>query len=85
VEERKQVTWEEFMDALQPLAPTLQSKWSKSAEDDVTSISARRELLVAALERCYGIQRIHAELQVDRWVSDFEPVEQIEAGQEGKS
>lgn len=67
------MTWEEFMREWPQSAPSLQSKWSKLTEDEIASIGGKRERLVAALERLYGIQKKHAELQVDRLVSGLKP------------
>jgi uncharacterized protein YjbJ (UPF0337 family) len=62
------------------LTPTLQSKWGKLTDEELASIRGKRELLVGALERLYGIQKKHAELQVDRWVLDLKPAPELEAG-----
>lgn len=50
------------------LIPGLKDKWGKLSDEDLARPEEKRELLASALERHYGIQRKHAELQLDRFV-----------------
>jgi uncharacterized protein YjbJ (UPF0337 family) len=71
--ENAKMNWEEAAGDWQRLGPLLKAKWGKLSDEDLASPSEKRELLVEALERHYGIQKKHAELQLDRWVSALKP------------
>ncbi len=62
------MNWEEVAGAWPKLGTSLKDKWNKLTDEDLASPSGKRELLVEALERHYGIQKKHAELQLDRFV-----------------
>jgi hypothetical protein len=63
------MNWQEVIGEWQRLGPLLKSKWGKLTEEDLAAEGDKRDLLIKALERHYGVQRKHAELQLDRWVS----------------
>ena len=46
----------------------LKAKWGKLSDEDLARPEEKRELLASALEKHYGIQRKHAELQLDRFI-----------------
>jgi uncharacterized protein YjbJ (UPF0337 family) len=61
--------WEKVANDWATFAGALKSKWSKLTSDDLESFTGKKEFLVAALERRYGIRKDHAVMQVDRWLS----------------
>jgi uncharacterized protein YjbJ (UPF0337 family) len=67
------MNWEEVSVEWARLESALKAKWGKLTDADLTALGDKRDLLVSALERHYGIQRKHAELQLDRWVSVLKP------------
>lgn len=60
--------WQEVAEHWVQVIPGLKSKWAKLTDEDLAGPEQKRELLASALERRYGIQRKHAELQLDRFV-----------------
>jgi uncharacterized protein YjbJ (UPF0337 family) len=62
------MTWQEFAADWARVIPRLKEKWAKLSDEDLAGTEEKRELLASALERHYGIQRKHAELQLDRFV-----------------
>jgi hypothetical protein len=72
------MNWEHVNSEWDRLGPLLKSKWGKLIDEDLAAPGDKRELLAAALERHYGIQRKHAELQLDRWVAALKPAGQGE-------
>lgn len=73
------MNWEEVSVEWERLGPLLKSKWGKLLDHDLAASGEKRELLADALERRYGIQRKHAELQLDRWVAALKPAGRAEA------
>jgi hypothetical protein len=63
--------WQEVAQHWARLIPGLKAKWSKLTDEDLARPEEKRELLASALERHYGIQRKHAELQLDRFVKEL--------------
>lgn len=60
--------WQEVAEHWVRVIPALKNKWAKLTDEDLAGPEQKRELLASALERHYGIQRKHAELQLDRFV-----------------
>jgi uncharacterized protein YjbJ (UPF0337 family) len=67
------MNWQQVNGEWERLGPLLKSKWGKLTDEDLVAPGDKRVLLAEALERHYGIQRKHAELQLDRWVSAVKP------------
>jgi hypothetical protein len=67
------MNWDQVVADWQRIEPLLTSKWSKLTEEDMPALRESREPLADALERRYGIQKKHAELQVTRWLADLKP------------
>lgn len=62
------MNWQEVASHWSRVIPGLKEKWGKLSDEDLARPEEKRELLASALERHYGIQRKHAELQLDRFV-----------------
>jgi hypothetical protein len=67
------MNWEQVNSDWDRLGPLLKAKWAKLDEQDLAAAGDKRKLLADALERHYGIQRKHAELQLDRWIAALKP------------
>lgn len=67
------MNWQEIEAGWAKVVPTLKTKWAKLSDEDLARPEEKRELLVSALEKHYGIQRKHAELQLDRFVEKILP------------
>lgn len=46
----------------------VRDQWGKLTDDDLESISGKRDQLVGRLQQRYGMQRDAAESEVDRWI-----------------
>jgi len=62
------MNWQEVAEHWVRVIPGLKDKWAKLTDEDLARPEQKRELLASALERHYGIQRKHAELQLDRFI-----------------
>jgi uncharacterized protein YjbJ (UPF0337 family) len=60
--------WQDVATHWARVIPGLKEKWGKLSDEDLALPEEKRELLASALERHYGIQRKHAELQLDRFI-----------------
>lgn len=47
----------------------VKSQWAKLTDDDVTHISAKREVLTGKIQERYGVMKDDAERQVDEWLA----------------
>lgn len=63
--------WDQVKNNWTSFAGELRSKWGKLTPDDLESFDGTKGFLVTALERRYGIRKDHAEMQVDRWLSQL--------------
>jgi uncharacterized protein YjbJ (UPF0337 family) len=50
----------------------LKSKWAKLTDDDVQSLSAKRDALVGKIQERYGVMKDDAERQVDEWIAKLD-------------
>ena len=50
------------------MIPAIKAKWAKLPDEALLGPGDKRDLLASELEKQYGIQRKHAELQIDRFV-----------------
>jgi len=62
------MNWHEIAEHWAGVVPGLKQKWAKLSDEDLARPEEKRDLLASALEKHYGIQRKHAELQLDRFV-----------------
>jgi len=60
--------WQQVAEQWVRVIPGLKNKWAKLTDEDLARPDEKRELLASALEKHYGIQRKHAELQLDRYI-----------------
>jgi hypothetical protein len=67
------MNWEQIATYWSSVVAELQRKWAKLSDEDLAQLGEKRALLVSALERHYGIQKKHAELQIDRFVEKLKP------------
>lgn len=74
-EENNKMNWQQISSEWERLVPLLKVRWGKLTDAELSSPTDKRELLAGALERHYGIQRKHAELQLDRWAAALKPAE----------
>jgi hypothetical protein len=73
------MNWDEVLADWQRCEALLTSKWSRVTGEDLLALREGREHLADSLERRYGIQRKHADLQVTRWLADLKPAPGVAA------
>jgi uncharacterized protein YjbJ (UPF0337 family) len=59
------------------LRPDIKSQWPRLTDEDLTSIAARQDLLVAKIEERYGILEEDATLQVQAWLEKRSPAAEV--------
>jgi uncharacterized protein YjbJ (UPF0337 family) len=47
---------------------SIKQAWGDLTDDDVTAIEGRRDRLVGAIQKRYGVAQEEAERQVDHWM-----------------
>jgi len=65
------MNWQEVATHWARVIPAIKAKWAKVPDDALLGPGDKRDLLAGELERQYGIQRKHAELQIDRFVQEL--------------
>jgi uncharacterized protein YjbJ (UPF0337 family) len=62
------MNWQEVAAHWAQVIPSIKEKWAKVSDEALLGAGDKRDLLASELEKQYGIQRNHAELQIDRFV-----------------
>ena len=62
------MNWQEVANHWARVIPAIKEKWAKVADEALLGPGDKRDLLAGELEKHYGIQRKHAELQIDRFI-----------------
>ncbi len=62
------MNWQEVATHWARVLPSIKQKWAKLPDEALLGPGDKRDLLASELEKQYGIQRKHAELQLDRFV-----------------
>lgn len=57
----------------------LRTQWAKLTDDDLSHISAKRDVLIGKIQERYGIMQDEAERQVDEWLDrvDAKPASKV--------
>lgn len=50
----------------------VKKQWGKVTDDDVAKMSGRREELVGVLQQRYGYGKEQAELEINKWLRDYD-------------
>ncbi len=67
------MNWQQVEGQWKELGAEIKSRWAKLTDDDVMSMSAKKDKLVAKLEQRYGLVKDEAERQVDDWLARLSP------------
>ena len=67
------MNWDRIAGQWKQIGSQVKAKWGKLTDDDLSAISARKDLLVGKIQERYGIRRDEAEKQVDEWVARMPP------------
>jgi hypothetical protein len=66
------MNWQEVATHWARVIPAIKEKWAKLPDEALLGPGDKRDLLAGELEKQYGIQRKHAELQIDRFVEKLD-------------
>jgi len=50
----------------------MKSKWAKLTDEDLTSLSGKKDQLIGKIQERYGVLKDDAERQVDDWISSID-------------
>lgn len=67
------MNWDRIQGEWKQMTAHVKGKWAKLTDDDLKSISAKKDLLVGKVQERYGILRDEAERQVNEWMSKLPP------------
>jgi uncharacterized protein YjbJ (UPF0337 family) len=63
------MNWDRVQGEWKQLTSQVKSKWAKLTDDDLRTISAKKDALVGKIQERYGVLRDEAEKQVDEWIA----------------
>lgn len=66
------MTWTDVRTHWRPLRDQMQTTWSKLTDGDIDAIAGRRERLIEALQKRYGLDRGEAMGQADSFVRSLQ-------------
>ena len=67
------MNWDQIKGEWLQLKGQVKSKWGKLTDDDVTTISGKKDQLIGRIQVRYGILKDEAEKQVDEWLGQLPP------------
>jgi uncharacterized protein YjbJ (UPF0337 family) len=67
------MNWDQIKGQWLQLKGQVKSKWGKLTDDDVTTISGKKDRLIGRIQERYGILKDEAEKQVDEWLGQLPP------------
>jgi uncharacterized protein YjbJ (UPF0337 family) len=65
------MNWDQIEGNWKQFAGQVRSKWGKLTDDDVTTISGKKDTLIGKLQERYGRKRDELEREVDSWMSNL--------------
>jgi uncharacterized protein YjbJ (UPF0337 family) len=63
------MNWDTIEGQWRQLRGQIKAKWAKLTDDDLATLSAKKNALVGRIQERYGIVRDEAENQVDEWMA----------------
>jgi uncharacterized protein YjbJ (UPF0337 family) len=69
------MNWDQIEGQWHQVKGNVKSNWGKLTDDDMQSLSGKREHLVGKLQSRYGILKDEAERQADAWIAKLPMVE----------
>jgi uncharacterized protein YjbJ (UPF0337 family) len=63
--EENTMNWDKISGEWRELQGKFRSKWGKLTDDDLETISGKKDQLIGRLQQRYGYQKDHAEREVD--------------------
>jgi len=65
------MTWERIETRWTRVKGQIQENWARLSDEDMDRICGKRELLLGRIQELYGVHRIDAERQVDRFLHGY--------------
>ena len=62
------MNWDQLQGKWKELKGKARSKWAKLTDDDLETISGKKDMLLGRLQQRYGMKRDDAEREVDAWI-----------------
>lgn len=69
------MNWDQVEGRWKQFAGKAKQKWGKLTDDDLTTISGKRDQLAGILQERYGIAKDQAEKQIDEFISSLKDTE----------
>lgn len=63
------MNWDQLQGKWKELKGKARSKWAKLTDDDIETISGKKDMLLGRLQQRYGMKKDDAEREVDEWIS----------------
>jgi uncharacterized protein YjbJ (UPF0337 family) len=76
------MNWDQLEGQWKQVSGQIKSKWAKLTDDDVKTLSAKKEDLIGKIQERYGIIKETAEHQVDEWLKELKPQRDVRSGRE---
>jgi len=67
------MNWDRVQGEWKQLSSQVKSRWAKLTDDDMKTVSAKKDALVGKLQERYGILRDEAEKQIDGLIARLPP------------
>ena len=66
------MNWKDIAESWDALRHSLRDRWFEFSEDDIATVSGRKEELVELLQRRYGLNESAAEEEVEQWRKELD-------------
>ncbi len=63
------MNWDQIEGQWKQIKGALKQRWGKLTDDDLTTLSGKKDELVGKLQEKYGITREQAEREADEWAT----------------
>jgi len=67
------MNWDQIQGQWKQLTGQVKAKWGKLTDDDLTTISGKREQLTGVLQSRYGLAKEQAEKELDDFIISLKP------------
>ena len=67
------MNWEQVEGQWKQLRSDVKSRWAKFTDDDLGTLSVKKDDIVGKIQERYGVMKEDAERQVDQWIRDLKP------------
>jgi len=69
------MNWDQIEGKWKQYSGKMKEKWGKLTDDDLTTISGKRDQLVGILQQRYGLAKDQAECQIDEFTTSLSDVD----------